>query len=190
MAMYKYLKILTNDNVNNIVVDFSLARGLDYYTGIIFEVMVKGKYKKIGSVAGGGRYDKLCDVPCVGFSIGIDRLVGIIKPMDKRKYNVTVQVIQINNKNNDDNNNNNNDLTYYRMGVVSKIRAVGMKASTELKDSVSLGGQIKYVLKNRIPYIIFVGQDEMNNNTITLKDMDKELEYKNISLDTYIDFCR
>mmetsp|Transcript_10452 Transcript_10452/g.7347 ORF Transcript_10452/g.7347 Transcript_10452/m.7347 type:complete len:94 (+) Transcript_10452:2077-2358(+) len=69
--------------------DFSLARGLDYYTGLIYEAVLTGT-EKVGSIAGGGRYDTLVgmfsskNVPCIGVSIGIERVFAILEEKEKK----------------------------------------------------------------------------------------------------------
>lgn len=81
--LFSYLKAMgRNDKV---VFDLSLTRGLDYYTGIIFEIVLKDNAKELGSISGGGRYDNLigmfCNnqIPAVGGSIGIERLFNILE---------------------------------------------------------------------------------------------------------------
>ena len=180
--LFKYIQILSSrqEPLDRIKIDFSLARGLDYYTGIIFEVVMTQKKKKVGSIAGGGRYDELCGVPCVGFSVGIDRIMTALKPSPKREYNPTVWVVQV----------NPDDvvpgLYEYRLQVLASLRKAGIKTGTELRPDTGMGAQIKYVLKNEIPFIVFVGPDEMKSQVVTLKDMDMQKQYSGINMDMVI----
>ena len=182
--IYRYLKILnTLDSDDPIRIDLTLARGLDYYTGIIFEVVLTDKKKKkVGSIAGGGRYDQLCGVPCVGFSVGIDRILSTLKPWPKREFNPKVWVIQVN----PDESDIIKGLYEYRLGVLTSMREGGIETGTELRKDTGMGAQIKYVLKNEIPFIIFLGPKEMRYNTVSLKDMDAKVQYDNLSLNEVI----
>ena len=79
--LFKYLEAM--NSLNNCIFDLSLARGLDYYTGVIYEAVLQGAH--IGSIAGGGRYDGLIgmfsnkQIPAVGASIGIERVFNILE---------------------------------------------------------------------------------------------------------------
>lgn len=185
-------------------IDFSLARGLDYYTGMIFEVVLKKS--KVGSIAGGGRYDNLCGgIPCVGFALGLDRLLAVLDRPKKRKLAVDVWIIQINkvvynspedgDNGNDDNNNNANDkctsskLYIKRLQLLGILRNQGIKTATEFSEIPGLGGQIKYVLKKGIPFAMFIGEQEFLNGTVTLKDIDKKTQ-KTMSLQEAIDIIK
>jgi len=172
----RYLGGLSKDKMgllDLIRIDPTLARGLNYYTGIIFEVVLVGKkYRKNGSIAAGGRYDNLCDSPCVGFSLGIDRMLTIIKT-PKSYDTVTAWIIQIDKDMDDD---TISQLYAYRLDVLSKLRNRGVYCDTEPRAEAGFGPQMKYVLKNDIPFIVFVGKTEMETNTITLKDMNSRTQ--------------
>lgn len=81
--LFSYLKAF--DRIGKVSFDLSLARGLDYYTGIIFEIVLTDKTKELGSISGGGRYDNLIgmfcshQIPSIGGSIGIERLFNILE---------------------------------------------------------------------------------------------------------------
>ena len=177
----RYLGLLSVNKLellDLIKIDPTLARGLDYYTGIIFEVVLVGKkYKKTGSIAAGGRYDNLCDVPCVGFSIGIDRLLTVLKP--NKNYNPTVWLIQINK---DIDIEVMNQLFEYRLELLTKLRSYQITCDTEPRADTGFGPQLKYALKKNIPFVVFVGVNEMGNGTVTIKDMERRKQYDNISL--------
>lgn len=184
IKIFEYLQLLLNsttDKLCKIKLDFTLARGLDYYTGIIFEVMLTGKKNNIGSIAGGGRYDNLCEIPCVGFSLGIDRILASRQPLSKRTFNPTVWVVQIDTDNIPD-----PSVYTYRIKILSELRNRGINSGSEMRLETGLGQQIKYILKNQIPYTVFVGSTEMINERVTLKDMDSKIQYDNITIDKAI----
>lgn len=167
---FEYISTLYNDylcvmmsksDINSkLTFDLTLARGLDYYTGLIMEVTTK----KVGSVAGGGRYDKICGVGCVGFSVGIDRLMGVLEPV--KPECVKVWVIQT-----DSDPSVLNDLYKYRISVVNRLRESGVSVGTECKKETGMGNQLRYVLKKQIPYCVFVGENELRSETLSLKCM-------------------
>jgi histidyl-tRNA synthetase len=170
---WDYLCILKCDS--KVKIDFTLARGLDYYTGIIFEVQLKKG--KIGSIAAGGRYDKLCNgIDCVGFSMGVDRVTSVVKQMPKRKQNVDVKVVSVDST---------EDVFRYKLFLLEKLRSSGIKCGCEMSLDSNLGTQITKALKSDIPYLIFIGSDECQNNTVTLKTLDKK-EQKQMSLESAI----
>ena len=182
-SILKYLGVLSTNKLellDLIKIDPTLARGLDYYTGIIFEVVLVGKkYKKIGSIAAGGRYDNLCETPCVGFSVGIDRIITILKPTPKNTYCPTVWLIQINK---DISAEIMDQLYLYRLGLLTELRAYQITCDTEPRADTGFGPQLKYALKKNIPFVIFVGVNEMSNGTVTIKDMERREQYDDISV--------
>jgi histidyl-tRNA synthetase len=146
--------------------DTTLCRGLTYYTGIIFEVVLKNE--KSLSIAGGGRYDNLCDIPCVGFSLGIDRILEYIKT--EIPSSVKVWVLEINKG-------NKIEITDYRMEVVNILRKRGISRDTSLKSKQkSVKKQFKYASDNKIPYSIIIGETEYQQRLITLKDMNTKTQ--------------
>lgn len=89
-TLFTFLKEM--NALDNCVFDLSLARGLDYYTGLIFEAVLEGA--EVGSIAGGGRYDNLIgmfsskQIPAVGGSLGISRILGILEQKYKKDYSI------------------------------------------------------------------------------------------------------
>jgi histidyl-tRNA synthetase len=158
--------------------DISLARGLDYYTSLIFEVIKVntskqgGKPQEVGSIAGGGRYDNLCGAKCVGFSLGIDRLLSILQneknPIFVETPVYDVWVIQVGDKLTTD---VEEKLFLKRQQVVKKFRQFGFKAGTELRCSTGLGNQMKIALKMAVPYVIFIGEQEYDKDKLSIKLM-------------------
>ena len=163
--------------------DISLARGLDYYTSLIFEVVKisspskqsnsANKSQEVGSIAGGGRYDNLCGAKCVGFSLGIDRLLSILQNeknpiLTNTSPQYDVWVIQAGDKLSSD---MEEKLFLKRQQVVKKFRQFGFKAGTELRPSTGLGNQMKWALKINVPYVIFIGEQECDNDKLSIKMM-------------------
>lgn len=160
--------------------DISLARGLDYYTSLIFETQLTSqKGKLIGSIAGGGRYDKLCGVKCVGFSIGIDRLLTYLeseKMLTEEQLSPIFDfwVIQVGDKLKPE---TEKMLFQRRQEIVKKLRQFKFKAGTELRQSTGLGNQMKLALKMRVPYVIFIGEQEYHAEKMSIKSMNTREQY-------------
>ncbi len=143
-----------------------LARGLDYYTGLIFEGKIPAY--GAGSVGGGGRYDNLigqlsgADIPAVGFGIGFDRVVEAaaalnLIPMNATGPQVLVTVFS-------------EELAPKSLQLAQALRAAGIR--TELYPSVDkLGRQFKTAEQKQIRFVAIIGEDEVNKNVIRLKDL-------------------
>jgi len=160
--MRKILNVFENNS--SLILDIKLARGLSYYTGIIFEVVLKNQ--KSPSISGGGRYDNLCGIPCVGFSLGIDRILDYVKCEFKNEMKVWVMEI---------NRENNEKITNYRMKIVKLLRDNSICCDTSLKSKPSsTKKQIKYASDNKIPYVIILGETEFLANAVTIKTMSKK----------------
>ena len=165
--------------------DPSIVRGLDYYTGMIFEAELlidvkntKGETIVFGSVAGGGRYDKLIsrfgkeDVPATGISVGVDRLIVALEQLDLIKAKSRPLVIVANLG-------DNNLSEYIRMA--SEIRDAGMACEISF-GSKNLAKQLKYCDRKQADAVVIAGDDEIKNNKISLKDLKKGSEIsKNIT---------
>lgn len=143
-----------------------LARGLDYYTGLIFEARIP-EYT-VGSVGGGGRYDNLISeltglqMPAVGFGIGFDRVVeaAIEQNLIPTNVNSTQVLITMFNEKTADKS----------LAIASQLRNAEIK--TEVYPSFdALGKQFKLADQKKIPWVIIIGEDEIANNMITLKNM-------------------
>jgi len=177
--LYNHLTTIMNNSFvrKTIVLDLSLARGLDYYTGLLFEVEMCSKLgKKIGSVAGGGRYDGLCgnDTECIGFSLGIDRLLKFVIPITKRAYAPKTWVIQVSDGNDVDYRNDESLMSKvyeYKLWIVQRLRNAGISTGTEMRIDVGVGPQMRYVLKKEIPFVLFIGVNEFKNRTVSFKDV-------------------
>ena len=153
---------------NEIELDLTLARGLNYYTGAIFEV--KTLDVQIGSITGGGRYDNLTGIfgmpglSGVGISFGADRIYDVLNTLDlypKDAVNAT-QLLFINFGDKE---------TAYCMPAVSKARVAGIR--TEMyPDSAKMKKQMSYANAKHIPFVALAGENEMNEGKFTLKNME------------------
>jgi histidyl-tRNA synthetase len=161
----------------DIELDLTLARGLNYYTGAIIEV--KAKDVSIGSICGGGRYDNLTGVfgmegvSGVGISFGADRIYDVLNQLnlfsDIKVSSTKVLLVNFGDKE-----------TQYALKILNLLRSLDV--STELfPDAVKLKKQMSYADSKKIPYIIIAGEDEIDNNNITIKIMSSG-EQKKMSL--------
>ncbi|MFH0837172.1 MAG: histidine--tRNA ligase [Candidatus Aenigmatarchaeota archaeon] len=174
------LEELMDDYKDNIKIDLSLVRGLDYYTGIVFEIGTKdGKL----SLAGGGRYDKLVELyggkptPAMGIALGFARIVELMESrglLNLGKTNTKAFVISIGDS---------LKVTRQVMNIVNKLRDSGIAAEYDIMNR-SLSKQLDYVNTKGISYAIIVGEKELDKNIVKLKNM-KSGEEKDISIATF-----
>lgn len=152
---------------NEVQLDLTLARGLNYYTGAIFEV--KALDTPMGSITGGGRYDNLTGIfgmpgiSGVGISFGADRIYDVLNALDLYPKDIATntQLLFINFGEKE---------TEYCLPIVSCARNNGI--CTELyPDSAKMKKQMGYANANNIPYVAIAGEDEMQKNVVTLKNM-------------------
>jgi len=160
--------------------DLSLARGLDYYTGIIYEAILtdenkdeKGEDIRVGSVAGGGRYDKLvgmfaekknADVPCVGVSIGIERLFSIMESnVAKNKSLIRTKDTEIYVASAQKN------LLEERMKLCTLLWDAGIKAEQSYKKNPKMLNQLQYCEEESIPYALVIGESEIQQGVVKLR---------------------
>lgn len=153
---------------NEIELDLTLARGLNYYTGAIFEV--KAKDVSIGSITGGGRYDNLTGIfgkpglSGVGISFGADRIYDVLNALDlypKETINST-QILFINFGEKE---------TAYCLPWVNEARSHGISAEM-YPDAVKMKKQMSYANAKQIAFVAMAGENEMKENKITLKNME------------------
>ena len=152
---------------NEVQLDLTLARGLNYYTGAIFEV--KALDVQIGSITGGGRYDNLTGIfgmpgiSGVGISFGVDRIFDVLNALDaypKESMNGT-QLLFINFGEKE---------TAYCMPIAAKAREAGIR--TEIyPDSVKMKKQMSYANAKQIPFVALAGENEISEGKVTLKNM-------------------
>ena len=151
-------------------VDLSLARGLDYYTGPIFEVSCA---EGVGSLAGGGRYDKLIglissrDVPATGVSLGVERIIEVMRErgmLNIEKSKVKVFVAKAG-----------EGLTDEVLKLVNMLRESDVSAEFDLRGR-SLRKQLEYADSRGINYVLIVGRRELEKGLIKLRDMSNRVE--------------
>ena len=161
------LSMLSGSMVNEFQLDLTLARGLNYYTGAIFEV--KALDVQIGSITGGGRYDNLTGIfgmpgiSGVGISFGVDRIYDVLNALDaypKDAVNGT-QLLFIN---------FGEQETAYCLPVVAQARAVGIR--TEIfPDATKMKKQMSYANAKQIPFVVLAGENEISQGKLMLKNM-------------------
>ncbi|CAL8115234.1 unnamed protein product [Orchesella dallaii] len=174
MLLIKYVKSLGIPD-SRVVFDLSLARGLDYYTGVIYEAILETSAGEeslaVGSIAGGGRYDNLVGmfdankrkVPCVGVSIGVERIFSILeqkrkdsmKPFDVQVYVASAQ----------------KDMVEHRLRLASMLWDARLKAEVSYKPNPKLLQQLQYCEDTNIPWVIVIGQDEVARGVVKLRNV-------------------
>ena len=162
------LDTLKNSGLNNeIQLDLTLARGLNYYTGAIFEV--KALDVQIGSITGGGRYDNLTGIfgmpglSGVGISFGADRIFDVLNQLDlypKEAVNGT-QLLFINFGEKE---------TAYCLPIAAKARQAGIRTEV-FPDGAKMKKQMSYANAKQIPFVALAGENEINEGKVTLKNM-------------------
>ena len=169
--MRTILSLLTSDLSplkNEIQLDLTLARGLNYYTGAIFEV--KALDVQIGSITGGGRYDNLTGIfgmpgiSGVGISFGVDRIFDVLNALDSYPKDATngTQLLFINFGDKE---------TAYCLPFVAKAREAGVR--TEIfPDSAKMKKQMSYANAKQVPFVALAGENEMAEGKLTLKNME------------------
>jgi len=160
--------------------DFTLARGLDYYTGAIFEVKASGI--DLGSIGGGGRYDNLTgifglkDMPGVGISFGLDRIELALMEANlfPELKSETTEVLFVN---------FGQEEALYSMKLTRELRKLGVKAEV-YPDTSKLKKQMAYANKKVVAFVVMIGSNEMSSGRFTLKDMKsgEQLEMGRIEL--------
>ncbi len=148
-------------------IDLTIARGLDYYTGTVYETFLND-YKEIGSVCSGGRYENLAGyytdqkLPGVGISIGLTRLfykLNELQLIKSDKYSMSdILIIPML-----------EDMTV-AIQLASNLRKEGINTEVYLNDK-KLKAKLKYADKLKIPYVVVIGEDEINTNTVKIKNM-------------------
>ena len=148
-------------------VDLSLARGIDYYTGPIFEVIMEGD-EDVGSVAGGGRYDTLIELcggratPATGISLGVDRIAEIIER--RRSLPVPRIIAKVFVAPADD------SMRSEAVAIVQELRRGNIASDIDLAKR-RLAAQLEYASKRGFPYAVIVGKRELQQGSVLLRDM-------------------
>jgi histidyl-tRNA synthetase len=160
---------LKDYGIKDVVIDNSLIRGNAYYDGNIFEFVTES----IGTIAGGGRYDKLSlqfgpSMPVVGAAIGFERIIEILKSTVTDDFIESYCVINI-------------DNIKKAVEIATKLRETGKKTDLFLED-VSLSKGLSYCDANKIRYAVIIGNKDLKNGEITIRDL-KEKKNKTIKLE-------
>lgn len=149
-------------------IDITLARGLNYYTGAIFEVKTVGVV--MGSISGGGRYDDLTGIfglknmSGVGISYGAERIYDVLEEMNlfPKQIGTPIKVIFLNFGESEQ---------LYALKAVQQVRAAGIAAEI-YPDKAKIGKQMNYANNKGIPFVVMAGEQEINQNCYTLKNME------------------
>ena len=167
----------------NFIVDLTIARGLDYYTGTVYETFLND-YRELGSICSGGRYENLSEnyinkkLPGVGISIGLTRLffklneLNIIKA-DKKSISDILIIPMI------------EDLQK-PVEIANQLRKIGVNTEIYLNNK-KIKAKMKYADKLKIPYVLIIGEDEIQQNSVKIKNMSTG-EENLISSDELIDY--
>ena len=161
---------------NNFRIDLKIARGLDYYTGTVYETFFD-EYRNLGSVCSGGRYDNLTEyytdrkLQGVGISIGLTRLYAQLKEMGLIKESSTsiskVLVVPM-----DEN------CTEFALKVAKEIRENNINTEVYSSFNKDMKAKMKYADKLNIPYVCIIGENEIKENCVMLKNMTEKVQEK------------
>ena len=162
----KYVRLFGVPDAN-FKVDLTIARGLDYYTGTVYETFLND-YRELGSVCSGGRYDNLAEfytdkkMPGVGVSIGLTRLFSKLSELNilKEKEESISKVLVV----------SMSDDISRALEVATIVRSKGINTDVYLEDK-KIKAKFKYADKLKIPYVAVIGEEEEKNGTVTLKNM-------------------
>lgn len=168
-------------NSEQVVFESTLARGLDYYTGIIIEIEIEGY--TAGSVAGGGRYNNLIgmfeqeSVPAVGFAFGFDRLMEALEEQDLLRIDPSVAraLVTVFSP----------EMMKDSYDLAVKLRTRKINTELYLENDAKMEKQIKYALKKNIPYLLILGPEEKEKGVVTLKALQTK-EQKTVTLNEVI----
>lgn len=156
---------------DELVIDLSIARGLDYYTGTVFETRLV-RYPEVGSVCSGGRYENLVgsfaegNFPGVGMSIGLTRLLSqlfryeVVKSGAQAYTKILIVPLA-----------SDAAIDAYAEGFASKLRGWGVPCEISLIGGNKVVKHIEYATKKGIPFVGFIGETEMADGTVTVKDL-------------------
>jgi histidyl-tRNA synthetase len=173
-------------NSQSLSVDLTLARGLNYYTGIIFEAKAPAEVK-MGSIGGGGRYDDLTglfgvpDLPGVGISFGVDRIYDVMEEL--KLFPDTVE--------------QGTRALFFNLGaeesktayqLLQQLRQGGVAAEI-FHESAKFDKQFKYAEKKNIPFIVIIGSKELESKTCTVKNI-RSGEQQSVAFDELTDFLK
>lgn len=163
------VEFLYNQTKNtNLIIDLTLARGLNYYTGIIFEAKAPEEVK-MGSIGGGGRYDDLTglfgvpNIPGVGISFGVDRIYDVLEELKLFPENLQVSTKALFF-------NMGEEESRFAFGIMQKLRSNGI-ACELYHEAVKINKQFTYAEKKNIPFVIIIGSKEIEEERCSVKNL-------------------
>ncbi len=168
-------------DIRNLVFNITLARGLDYYTGAIFEV--KADEVQMGSIGGGGRYDNLTDVfgvkniPGIGISFGLDRIYLVMEELGLFPEEAASKVDYLFA-------NFGGEETLEALKLIKQLREKGISAEI-YPEAAKIGKQFTYAEKKGIRNLVFLGEEEIRNGNVTYKDLQAG-EQKTVSVEEFL----
>ena len=174
------------DNINYIRFDPSLARGLDYYTGLIYEAVYTDKTIMPSSIAAGGRYNnmigkisKKTSIPAIGLSLGLDRLAVIVKnKIGICEHNPLVYITTIG-----------KNLASERMKLCSELRKAGIFAEMPYSKNVKMGKVLNTALSKNVKFLLILGKKELTEGNVRVKTIETK-EQVDIKRENIIDFLK
>jgi len=174
----------TFSNDCNIEIDYTLVRGLDYYTGFVFEA-ISSELGAQDAYLGGGRYDQLCsqlggkDLPAIGMAIGIERLASIANTIEINKTLVSFIILS-------------NKIEQKAYKIAHDLRAVNKKLNLDIQLSDgSLKSKLRRANKDNASYALIVGEEELKSNTVIVKSLlDENSEQSNMNINELHDFIK
>jgi histidyl-tRNA synthetase len=190
VTLFDYLEAM--GALQHFVLDMSLARGLDYYTGVIYEAVLTGggSASAVGSIGGGGRYDNLVGmfsgkaIPAVGLSVGIERIFNIMEERERarnpviRATQTEVLVASIG-----------PNLVKQRMALAAQLWAAGVKAEYMFVATPNMQKQLTHALETGIPLMVIFGEDELTAGVLKVKRL-ADHEEVTVQRDALVDKLR
>ena len=184
--LFETIKMTNSDVLDYIDFDVTLSRGLDYYTGIIFEAVYNDKNIMSSTIAAGGRYDTMLgklssfdNIPAIGLSIGVERIVVILEKTQKitMENKIMVYVASVG-----------KGTEKYKLHILSMLRRSGISCDMNYGLGCSMRVQFDHVFKEKIPWMVVVGETEISKGTVKLKHIEtkKEVELNKDDLCKYI----
>ncbi len=151
----------------NYELDLSLARGLSYYTGPVYEAISNNA--NVGSLAGAGRYNGLVgtfmrdDLPATGISLGLERIIDVVDEFGLMDVPTTVSDVMVSVFN--------KELAGSSLSVTTELRRSGLKVECYLEPGSPLGRQFRYADRRGIPFVVVLGPEEVAQNTVTIRNL-------------------
>ncbi len=168
VEIMKYLEPLAIPTAA-VEIDFSVARGLDYYTGPVFETFLFDA-PEFGSVFSGGRYNDLVarftgrELPAVGASIGVDRLFSALQQLGtlkiEKKSVSEILILRLT-----------TDQDAYYLRLANRLRKTGLKVEVSLLEDTTFKAQFNFAVSQGVNYVIIIGRDELNQQTVKIKNL-------------------